>query len=332
MLGETLKRHNPDWKFDVVFSEPPVASLDLRDEPFDAVHTLQTLEIPDWKAWTFKHRVVEICTAVKGFALMHIVESGETEKVVYLDPDIGVFNDLTPLDDLLDEHSVILTPHVTRPATDLAAVADNEICSLKHGVYNLGFVAVACRGQGRDFARWWRDRLTHFCYDDIPNGLFTDQRWCDLAPAFFDRLKILRDPEYNVASWNLEHRPLSLGDQGTILADGRPLRFYHFTGYDSGAGATMTARYANDESLVHDLWEWYGRQLQRLGQATLGSLPWAYDFFSNGKPITAPMRKLYRVREDLQSHFRDPFDADRSDGGYAAWYLRHAAREKARAA
>ncbi len=61
-------------------------------------------------------------------------------------------------------------------------------------------------GQGRRFIDWWADRLRQFCYDEVPNGLFTDQRWVDLAPAFFDDIAIVRDPQYNVATWNLTHR------------------------------------------------------------------------------------------------------------------------------
>ena len=72
--------------------------------------------------------------------------------------------------------------------------------------YNLGFLAVRMTGQGREFIDWWAERLRLFCYDEVPNGLFTDQRWVDLAPAFFDDIAIIRDPEYNVATWNLTHR------------------------------------------------------------------------------------------------------------------------------
>lgn len=332
LLGNTVKRHNPDWTFDVVFSEPPVTSLNLEEEPFDNVITLESLAIPDWKAWTFKHRVVETCTAVKGFALVHLLETTDTDKVVYLDPDIAVFNSLQPLTNLLDRHAILLTPHQTRPATGLGAIVDNEICSLKHGIYNLGFFAVRREGQGRAFAEWWRERLLHFCYDAIPDGLFTDQRWCDLAPAFFDDIKILRCPEYNVATWNLDHRSVTLSDRGTILVDGQPLRFYHFTGYDSGAGPVMVNKYAAEEHIVRDLWEWYSREIQRLGQSTLGSLPWAYDFFANGERITPPMRRLYRSRNDLQRHFPDPFDTDRKDGGFYAWCMKNMSSQDKRTA
>ena len=40
-------------------------------------------------------------------------------------------------------------------------------------------------------------------YEEAAFGVYTDQRWCDLVPALFDGVKVLRDPGLNVASWNL---------------------------------------------------------------------------------------------------------------------------------
>ena len=109
---------------------------------------------------------------------------------------------------------------------------DNEIAALKHGTYNLGFLAVAATDMGRAFAGWWADRCYHFCRDEIPHGLFTDQRWIDLVPGFFPGTCILRSSRLNVASWNLSTRRLSGTVPGGILVDGEPLGFYHFTGFD----------------------------------------------------------------------------------------------------
>jgi hypothetical protein len=257
---------------------------------------------------------------VKGPAAAHIMASTDTDKLLYLDPDIAVFNSLQPLSDLLDDHPILLTPHQVQPEQTMEAIVDNEICSLKHGVYNLGFLALRSDGQGRAFVDWWRDRLLHFCYDDIPNGLFTDQRWCDLAPVFFDQLHIIRSPAYNVATWNLAHRDVIMTPDGVIHVDGEPLRFYHFTGFDSGAGATMARKYAPEDHIVHDLWEWYERQLDRYGQDAFGGIPWTYGTFDDGTPITPEMRRLYRHRSDLQEHFVDPFDTQRADGGFLAWW------------
>ena len=320
ILAESVKRHHPEWTMDVVLCEPKPLWIDPPTEPFDNIVEAESLGIPNFKSWMFKHTVVEACTGVKGFALnRYLGELGE-QKVLYLDPDIVVFNPLTKIEELLDRHPLVLTPHQLSPEEELDVIVDNEICSLKHGVYNLGFVAARAEGQGKAFASWWRDRLHHFCYDDIPNGLFTDQRWGDLVPVFFDQVHILRSPEFNVATWNLTNRKLTMDGSGRLLVNGMPLRFYHFTGYDSGAGATMLRKYGGDDRLLCEVWDWYARELERKGQQELGGLPWTYGVFQNGEPVHPEMRSLYRRRRDLQDAFPDPLCTSQSDGGFLAWW------------
>jgi hypothetical protein len=109
------------------------------------------------------------------------------------------------------------------------------------------------------------------------------------------------------------------------------LRFYHFSGYDSGAGSNMVSYYVPDENhVVHEIWSWYERQLVENEQETLGNIPWHYSRFDNGQPVTDQMRTVYKSRWDLQKHFPDPFTVQRPDGGFHWWwfnqYLPHEAK------
>jgi hypothetical protein len=229
-------------------------------------------------------------------------------KVVYLDPDIAVLGSLSEIEALLEKYDVLLTPHQLEPDEEESIVSDNEICSLKHGIYNLGFLAVVGSAEGNRFAKWWRDRLLRFCFDDIPAGLFTDQRWCDLAPAFFPGVHILRDPGYNAASWNLSRRPISIEDSGEILSAGRPLRFFHFTKINS-IGEAMLERYSGGCIEVFELMQWYRSRLAANVAIGLPEGWWAYGRYADGTPIARDHRRLYRDRADLQKQFPDPFRA-----------------------
>lgn len=312
VLGETLRKHHPDWVFSLCLSdvEPPGFVFDLADEPIDSVVRIDELGVANLNAWMFRHDVVELCTAVKGAMLCRLLDEG-AEKVIYIDPDIALFSELAEVVRGLDTHDVILTPHLLAPDTSDQAIRDNEIGTLKHGVYNLGFVAVSCRTEGRRFARWWRDRLLSYCYDDVPNGLFTDQRWCDLVPAFFDRVMILRDPGYNVASWNLSQRPISIDASGRIYAGEALLRFFHFTKV-TWAGEVMLERYCNDRIEVFELMYWYRAQLARNCVKGLPERWWAFDRYDSGAPIPRSHRLAYRESETLQARFPNPF-ADGAD-------------------
>ena len=297
--------------------------MNLQQEPFDEIILITDLNlpVPNLDFWIYTHTVVELCTAVKGQALVRFLEEG-SKKVIYLDPDTVVFNDLHELNLLLDEHDVILTPHQTLPEKTKEDVVANEICSLQHGTYNFGFYAVRNSENGLKFAKWWRDRLIDFCFDDIPNGIFTDQKWGDLVPALFDNVYILRDPGYNVSTWNLTNREVTRLEDGVYYVNGVPLKFYHFSGFDSGAQEAMLAKYANGNTYLYDLRNWYIQMQNAAGQEKYGQMPCIYNFYSDGTKVENEHRRLLRRRVDLSSFFADtnPYIVDQ-EKSYYRWYF-----------
>lgn len=320
VLAETLKQHNPQIRFCLLINEPvPVGMLDSFDI-FDEVVTIDDLDIPNKQAWIFGHTLVELCTAVKGFFMLDLLERPECAKALYFDPDIAVFSNIDVVLEALDHASILLTPHQTEPEETVETIMDNEICSLKHGVYNLGFLGVKPSAEGLRFTRWWRDRLYRFCREDFSAGLFTDQRWIDLAPAFFSEIHILRHPGCNVCTWNLTHRHIKGSLEGGFTVNGEPLIFYHFSGFDSGAQEIMLNKYGKKMPAALALRQWYLTMLERPDNAALSLRRWRYNYFSNGEPVVPEQRRLFRSREDLQRAFSDPFLVDGPGLGFYHWY------------
>jgi hypothetical protein len=309
VLLETVRRHHPDWTFWLCLPDepPPGLVFDAAEEGFDHVVAPQDLGIGDLPAWVFQHDIVELCTAVKGPMLRRLLDAG-AGKVVYLDPDLALFSDLSPVEALLDRYSVVLTPHLLQPESDRQGVLDNEIGALRHGIYNLGFLAVANSGEGRRFAAWWSDRLLEYCFDDVAAGLFTDQRWCDHVPAFFDAVHVLRDPGYNVASWNIAQRPIEIGPDGIIRAAGHRLRFFHFTKLRT-VGRAMLERNAGDQVAAFELLAWYERRLAARAVTGLPDGWWAYGTYADGTPVPPAHRRAYRMDPALRRHCPDPLRA-----------------------
>ncbi|MGQ9670535.1 MAG: glycosyl transferase [Desulfosoma sp.] len=323
VLARSLKSVCPDVHMHLCLNDEPPSDFDLRREPFDNLIVLDSLDIPNKKGWIFGHSLVELCTAVKGLAFQKIFRETAADKVFYFDPDIVVFGRFDELAAHLERGSILLTPHLTDPEEDLGAVADNEIASLKHGVFNLGFLGIRRTGEGMRFLDWWSARLYHFCQDDIPGGLFTDQRWVDLAPCFFDEVVILRDPGFNVATWNLSHRHAEGSLKSGIFINGKPLGFYHFSGFDSGAQEIMLKKYAGDKRVLFELRQWYIEACKREGQELLGHRDSVYARYSNGEIISAHQRAVYRTRPDVQKAFPNPFSAEDINRSYYHWYKAH---------
>ena len=310
VLAKTLKYNNPSAIMHLVIADDLPSSFRLEEEPFDYVwYPEQFINIENREQWFYIHSVVELCTAIKASATLHIMKVTNAKNVIYLDPDIGVFDSLDSLEEMLENYSVLLTPHQTNPAKSKSTIISDELCSLKHGVYNFGFFAVANDTDGHEFLNWWHYRLMHFCFDDIPNGMFTDQKWGDIAPALFPFVKIIHDETYNVATWNLENRKISKNDD-IWLVNGKRLKFYHFSGFDSGAHRAMLRNYANEGDPVWELSTQYEKMLNENGQALLGKSPCKYNIYASGNRIENCHRSIFKARIDLQNFFINPYSID----------------------
>lgn len=322
VLFESLRRLHPDWVLHLALSDRMPADADLSHEPFDHVWPLESLDIPDWLSWSFCHDIVELSTAIKPFLLDRLLAREDAAMVFYMDPDTVAFSRLDDLVDALGQGNILLTPHQTDPESTLSAIRDNEISSLKHGVFNLGFLGVNKTTEGARFARWWSDRIYHFCVSNIPNGLFTDQKWIDLVPAFFDGVVVMRSGRHNVATWNLTTR--FLHSEGSVYkVDDELLGFYHFTGFDSGAHRAMALKNAADNVALKELLSWYGKINDAARDDPLASQPWAFGFFDNQQKILREQRLVYRLRSDLRRAFPDPYQST----GYLQWWQSQGALE-----
>jgi hypothetical protein len=327
ILFRSLRRFHPSWKLHLALADDLPQDFDLGKEPFETILPVKDLGIEKWLPWCFCHNITELATAIKPFALRQLLASAEDGSVVlYLDPDMEIYSGLDDIIEALEVASIALTPHQTQPESNLKDVINNEITiSLKHGVYNLGFIGVTKGSVADAFATWWCQRAYYFCRDNTANGLFTDQRWIDLVPSFFPNVAVLRTSRHNVAPWNLTTRRLTVTSDGTYLVDGEPLGIYHFTGFDSGAHDRKTKRLLELNPGLNTLLDHYKQRLAD-DLAKSENLPsWAYGCFSDDTPITNDQRLIYRMRRDLQFAYPNPYRAE----GYLSWWKREGEKEYA---
>ena len=322
VLCKTLKEHNPTSKFYVGLTGDIPSGFNPAMEPFDGILLTHELEPVTLKEiFFFKHTVTEACTAVKPALALELIRKYSAEKVVYLDPDIMVFSELDEMDRLLDLYSMIFTPHQLDFEEDDSYVVTNELLFLKRGTYNLGFFAVKADETGLRFLKWWNKRLLDYCFDeadesfDIPGldrfpGMFTDQKWIDLVPAFFDGYHILKDPGYNVCTWNMTQRQIQKTEDGSYTVNGKPLRFFHFSGFDTGAHHNEMQRVIDYNQKNRDsvlLSALYKKQLMENGQKQVEKIPYKYRDYSNGEFISNLERKILHLKRDLYNIFPNPF-------------------------
>ena len=295
VLAESVRKHAPEARFTLVL----VDALPERDSTharrlegglFDDVVTAGDLIGSDHESWMFGYDVVEACTAVKGRALVKLLERGNP--VLYLDPDTALFGPLGNVEEALSSSSVVLTPHQLDPVAADSPAVEEEICTLAHGIYNFGMFGVSPTDEGRRFATWWASRLEELCVDEIGRGLFVDQRWGDLVPSFFPNFSILRHAGVNFASWNMHQRHLAIDARGDYLVNGDPLVMFHFT-KGLGIGFEVSKMKMMNNPLVADLWRWYLERVEFFS-TDLEPTRWSYGFYRDGAPIPKSDRETYR--------------------------------------
>ena len=144
---------------------------------------------------------------MKGTAFQYIADRHGAERIYYFDPDILVLEPARRPRANAGRAQRSLDAAPVRPGNRRAGDPRQRALLPEARCLQPGFSRRENdAGKGAQFIDWWAERLRSYCYDEVENGLFTDQRWVDLAPAFFDDIAIVREPQYNVATWNLTHR------------------------------------------------------------------------------------------------------------------------------
>ena len=318
-LCRSIREHHPEAVIHLALADERPAWLTAEGEPFDDILEIGRLGIPNWHAWTFWHSIVELSTAIKPFALKHLLGLPGCETVLYFDPDMVLFSRVDDILATLGQSNVALTPHQNKPEATRETVLDNEVTSLRMGVFNLGFIGVRNTPEGHRFTDWWAARTYEFCRADIHFGLFTDQKWINFAPIFFDGVAILKSSRHNVATWNLTTRTMTGTLASGFVVDGEPLAFYHFTGFDSGAHRIMAVKNASGNDAVQELIAWYEAETKPRRDDPVNKHPWAFGRFSDGTPIEPHHRWLYREYRDLQAAFPDPYATGTEELSFLEW-------------
>jgi len=295
IAARSFLNHHPESSFYIVIVDRPTETRQIRE---DGIEIVPVTEI-DFGAEGYCNMatiydVTEFATSVKPFALKHLLQFHDC--VLYLDPDIKVFNRLDDLVEKTFEKGWSLTPHCLLPIPRTGAgPTEREIMAA--GVYNLGYVGVT--RERVDFLEWWAERLRRDAIIDVERQLFTDQRWIDLAVGIFDP-HIERSEPYNVAYWNLDQRTVSK-DNGQWLINEQPLRFFHFSGYDPKQPHWMSKYQVSsprvlfsDRPELVELFEQYKDDLLGMRGVDEEVLPYGWTEAFPGFKLSRGLRRMFR--------------------------------------
>ena len=297
--------------------------VDRRQEQFQSdsipakIIWADELGIDDFLQKAFCFDVIEFNTNVKPFILRKLLQ--KHRQVLYLDPDICVYAPLTPVFEALESASVVVTPHANTPVLD--GHVPDDVGFLRFGAYNLGFVGVSNCVEAEAFLDWWGARCMKLGYYEPQSGLAVDQKWVDLAPAFFPNLRILHDPGLNLAFWNMHERRISTSAGRHLVNNSHPLYFIHFSSFNENSPeviANKQTRFApGSRADFQALAESYAANLRAASRGESWPTGYGFDRFDDGVPVTPTLRRVYAALQSEMFPDANPFDAKSAVRQYA---------------
>jgi glycosyltransferase involved in cell wall biosynthesis len=295
VLLKSVAAIHPEYALYLCLADTVDGKFDPSDEVFKVIQS-DSIGIPHFDDMAVRYDIMEFNTSVKPFMFQWLLDNTDLDSIIYLDPDIQAYSRFDRLEAVLaSDVSVVLIPHITRPVED--GKSPNDYHMLQAGVFNLGFAAVNRCKEATGFLEWWGRRLETQASVDIARNLFTDQRWCDLAPCFLDRLHVFKHPGYNAAYWNLTERTIRQV-RGQWRVNDEPLAFFHFSGAgvrkDSVISKHQDRFTWKDVPNCKPLFDAYRHALVQEGWEETQGWQYAYAKTKDGVPIPTVVRQLYR--------------------------------------
>ena len=298
-LAASFLKFHPQSKFYLLLvdGDVPGITVDLGPEITIIKPSDLDLEPEIFMRMAIYYDVTELSTALKPLGLKYLIDAG-SEIAIYLDPDIEVFSELIEIPKHLESANIALTPHSLHgfPNDELRPTARDIMAS---GTFNLGFIAIKSSTHSYEFLSWWNEKLIFDCVSDVENNLFTDQRWIDFVPSYYD-FSVIREYGYNVAYWNLHEREITKVDSGYYV-NSSPLRFFHFSGYSPNKPWILSKHVADkprvvmsSNPLLKELAENYGNSAVEHGWKITSSLVYGYSSLNEQLKFTPGIRKRYR--------------------------------------
>jgi hypothetical protein len=315
-----VERLIPDCRRIVYFVDDVSTFIAPQNENFEAIQ-LQRIGVPRYTQLVYGHSPTGVCCILKPYAVQHAIRNLGVKKCIYFDNDISLYRTPTELISSLERYDFVITPHITTPIPQ--GTQPDERIVQQYGIYNAGMFACTSSPDTTLFLSWWGRHMLNPINISPQNGW--DQIWLAFADCFIEHCKTLRNPGYNVASWNLHEREITEKGGGLFAADS-PLTTMHFSGFNEEAPERLFRPEItctnSPNKLTSKICLDYHNSLTKYGMEECKNWGYGYSKRNDGSIVTDRdrayfLKKYWGAFEDL-----DPFDSK--------FYQRFAAKQDER--
>lgn len=325
ILEESFKEKNPETDFFIFVADNLPNDLKADELSDNIIITREKLNITHekWLDMSFKYDLTEFCTSIKPAAFRYFLDNTNYEKIIYLDPDIYIYSSLNPIFEMLEKHSIVLTPHIVS-MQDSFKGERSEGGLMSTGVFNLGFCGIRRSVAAKKMLSWWHERLLEKCYIDSYDSYFTDQKWMDFLPCFFnsEELLVTRHLGMNIAPWNFFERNVFIQEDNLMVCNREgentnkidPVLFVHYSGYNykelkKGNVVQNNIASLTDYSDIKLLTDIYAKAIYSKKELfdKFIAQKYSYGVFDNGDEIKGFHRRVYRSLTNKGEIFDNPF-------------------------
>ena len=154
-MADSLIKHNPAYTCYICLVDEVNGRFDTNQFLPHIILSIKDMEIPPFEDMRNRYSLLELSCALKPWFAIHIFQATQCHSLFHFDTDILIFNSLGGLQNMLQEQSILLTPHLMSPLP-IDDKSPQEKVILRTGNYNAGFFAVNNDENGRAFLEWWR--------------------------------------------------------------------------------------------------------------------------------------------------------------------------------
>lgn len=170
--------------------------------------------------WAKKNRSrAEFCWTCGSVVTHLFFEKYQLQEITYLDSDLMFFNSPSIIDQELKRKnaSVGLSPHF--------------IHNTLFGIYCVQYVYFKRDENGVACLNWWKDECLKWCYSQLEDGKYGDQKYLDYMHRLFNGVVDIENRGVGIANWNMEQYKYNFIEK-TLMHNNKiwPIVFFHYNG------------------------------------------------------------------------------------------------------